>query len=134
MDNPKTPPYKTNKIKELQVLSITRQDFDDSLKQTDSGGVFIRTNSKNNQSFDVLRPDQFPKVNPNQKKSQQLLPRMDSVPGLTPANFTANISDKLMSESAAWEKGWQMDYSIPSEISGFAFNENLTETKGLMGD
>jgi hypothetical protein len=27
-----------------------------------------------------------------------------------------------------------MDYSIPSEISGFAFNENLTETKGLMGD
>jgi hypothetical protein len=27
-----------------------------------------------------------------------------------------------------------MDYSLGSEISGFAFNENLTETKGLMGD
>jgi hypothetical protein len=72
MENHTTPKGKTNKIKELQVLSITRQDFDDSLKQIDSSGVFIRTNSVNNQSFDPLRPDPFSKVNPSQKKSQKL--------------------------------------------------------------
>ena len=94
MESTPNPHSKTNKIKELQVLSITRQDFDDSTKQTDSGGVFIQPTSISNKSFEP-----FCKPNPLQKKSQknsqQLLPRMDSIPGLNGKIFFEQAAIKL---------------------------------------
>ena len=141
MENVTPPPKTNNMIKSLQVMAITRQSFDDSQKETDETGVFIRTNSISNQTFDPFLDDNMRKpVALKPKTSTQILAPIEDPPlelgaGTDPG--TVMNMNRTYGENSGWEKDWKMDFglgSLPSEISGFAFNENVTETKGLMSD
>lgn len=112
----KSVPKNSNKIKELQVMSITRQDFDDSNKQVDDTKIFLKTDSLLNKSKEISDSE----IN---DYNEEITPIKDLYQN---DYITKSIETPIESNEYLT--------NMNTEISGWAFKENVSETKDLLNN
>lgn len=114
---------KSHKIKELQVMSITRQDFDDSNIETDDTNIFQKTDTFSKQNSQLTEPKNF--------NAQEDVSPLKELPPLKESLKNEQLVKPYEPQEKMQEETPEYLQNINTAISGWAFKENVDEIKDL---